>query len=151
MSAMPLIACSQECYPPMPPSVCRTWVTSSSLRVCSAHTLYWPRCWARPNAPKAVKVISEGETLGSKTFLAWDVTFVLFSLVKEPFETLLEISLKQLTFKTVFLTVLTARVKSMLSTTQPWLNQCGLYWVLFLRPSLELRVILLLNPFLSPH
>ena len=41
-------------------------------------------------------------------FPAWDLSFVLFSLVKEPFEPVSEISLKLLTFKTVFLTLLAA-------------------------------------------
>ena len=41
-------------------------------------------------------------------FPAWDLPFVLFSLVKEPFEPLSKISLKLLTFKTVFLSLLAA-------------------------------------------
>ena len=37
---------------------------------------------------------------------AWDLSFVLFSLVKPPFEPVSEIPLKLLTLKTVFLTLL---------------------------------------------
>ena len=43
-----------------------------------------------------------------KLFPAWDLSFVLFPLVKELFEPLLEISLKLLTLKGVFLTLLDA-------------------------------------------
>ena len=40
------------------------------------------------------------------TLLAWDFSFVLFSLVKHPFEPISETPLKLLTLKTVFLTLL---------------------------------------------
>ena len=46
--------------------------------------------------------------LALQPFPAWDLSVVLFSLVKDPFEPLSEISLKLLTFKTVFLTPLAA-------------------------------------------
>ena len=39
-------------------------------------------------------------------FLAWDLSFVLFSLVKQPYELISEIPLKLLTLKTIFLTLL---------------------------------------------
>ena len=41
-----------------------------------------------------------------KPFLAWDLSFVLFSLVKQPFEPVSEIPLKLLAWKTVVLTLL---------------------------------------------
>ena len=55
-----------------------------------------------------LKSFLRGRLRALQPFPAWDLSFVLFSLIKEPFEPLSEISLKLLTFKAVFLTLLAA-------------------------------------------
>ena len=64
-------------------------------------------------------------------FPAWDLSFVLFSLVKHPFEPISEIPLQLLTWKTVFLTLLASGARrgelhaiaySSLTQAPNWIN-----------------------------
>ena len=55
-----------------------------------------------PMLQNFLKSILREKTKALQPFPAWDLSFVLFSLVKEPFESLLEISLKYLTFRQFF-------------------------------------------------